>query len=452
VLVGLIKQSRALGIESPEIKAFTAEQLDKAVAGLNKFLGALSVVSEEGFKTLGSDAATIFGATFNALVSEKGLVGAVDALSESFDTLKNSLGEALGSDAASALLAPFSAAFDLLQNESLRPLVEGIDGLGQALTGLANSAFLDTGTFDAIQRSAGTLFDELIAGGADTRTSLLAIAPTIQAAISAAEEFGVPISEDTQRLKDLAEQNGITFKTDPQKAMLDVLTSIAEVLGAKIPESVQRMRDSVTGGTQAIASEFATVKDAARAGFQSAVQQADAAGKGFTTKIAAVLEGAKAAAQDWQAALEAATTAVAEDIGVKLPTAVELASQSWQTFEDAGAVALESLGTDIESFSAAFGTDVEAGVAAAQAALNSLTVPPLGAPAIPAAAPGGVPAVPGAPGATAAAGGAGAVQNNVTVNISENPFLTAETQEAMRRFTVAAVEEAVANLDTSLGG
>lgn len=452
VLVGLIKQSRALGLESPEIKAFTAEQLDKAVAGLTKFIDSLSAVSEEGFKTLGADAATIFGATFNALVSERGVIGAVDALGESFTALKEQLGKTLGAEAAGALLSPFSAAFDLLQNESLRPLVEGIDGLGQALTGLANSAFLDTGTFDAIQRSAGTLFDELIAGGADTRTALLTIAPTIQAAISAAEEFGVPLGEDTQRLKELAEQNGITFKTDPQKAMLDVLVSIADALGAKIPESVQKMRESVTGGTQAIASEFATVKDAAKAGFQAAVQQADAAGKGFHERIGAGLEGAKAAALEWQAAQEAATTAVAEDIGVKLPTAVELASQSWQTFEDAGSVALEGLGTDIEAFSAAFGNDVEAGVAAAQAALNSLTVPPLGAPALPAGAPGGVPAVPGAPGAPAAAGGAAAVQNNVTVNISENPFLTAETQEAMRRFTVAAVEEAVANLDTSLGG
>jgi hypothetical protein len=123
--------------------------------------------------------------------------------------------------------------------------VEGIDGLGQTLAGLANSDFLDVNTFRAITRASATLFDQLIAGGTDTHTALLAIAPTIQTAITAAENFGIPLDENTQRLKDLAEQNGITFKTDPQAAMLDVLTAIAEVLGAEIPESARRAQQAM---------------------------------------------------------------------------------------------------------------------------------------------------------------------------------------------------------------
>lgn len=242
----LIARSRELGQEVPEITAFVNEQLDQATAGLGKFVDSLAFVSEEAFATLGADAGVIFGATFDALVSERGLVGAVDALQGSFGGLREALEENLGAEAAAAITAPFAAAFNLLQDENLRPLVEGIDGLGQAFSALANADFLNIDQFRAAERASATLFDELIAGGADTNTALTAIAPTIQAAISAAQQFGVPLSEDTQRLKDLAEQNGITFKTDPQQAMLDVLTAIAEVLGADIPESARRATEAIT--------------------------------------------------------------------------------------------------------------------------------------------------------------------------------------------------------------
>jgi len=243
----LIARSRELGQEVPEITAFVNAQLDQATTGLGRFVDSLAFVSEEAFATLGADAGVIFGATFDALVSERGLVGAVDALEGQFGTLRETLEENLGADAAAAITAPFAAAFNLLQDENLRPLVEGIDGLGQAFSALANADFLNIDQFRAAERASATLFDELIAGGADTRTSLTAIAPTIQAAISAAEQFGIPLSEDTQRLKDLAEQNGITFKTDPQQAMLDVLTAIAEVLGADIPASALAAQNAITG-------------------------------------------------------------------------------------------------------------------------------------------------------------------------------------------------------------
>lgn len=246
-LRAIIRRSRELGQDVPEISAFVKEQLDAAAEGVGKFVDALAFVSEDRLATLGADAATVFGATFSALVSERGIVGAVDALGDSFGELRDRLSETLGPEQAAQLVSPFSAAFDLLENESLRPIVDGIDGLGQALTGLANSDFLDVNTFRAIERSAGSLFDELIAGGADTHTALLAIAPTIQAAISAADQFGIPLDENTQRLRDLAEQNGITFKTDPQQVMLDVLVEIAKVLGADIPASAQAAQDALTG-------------------------------------------------------------------------------------------------------------------------------------------------------------------------------------------------------------
>lgn len=263
-LVSIIKQARASGVESPEIKAFVSEQLDAAVAGFNKFAAlfekktkeeidkltekggeAFAGLSDDAVKKLADNAGVIFGATFDALVSEKGIVGAVDLMKDSFDTLRERLTETLGEEAVNRILGPFGAAFDTIGNEKLRPIFDGIDGLTQAMKGLANSGYLSIDAFTAMQDATATLFDEAIAGGADMKTALLAVAPGIQAAITAAEQFGVPLDEDTQRLKELAEQNGITFKTDPQAAMLDVLVSIAEVLGADIPESAKRARQAM---------------------------------------------------------------------------------------------------------------------------------------------------------------------------------------------------------------
>ena len=279
-LRALIRRSRELGQEVPQITAFVNQQLDVATAGLGRFVDALGSVSDEAFSTLGEDAAVVFGATFDALVSERGLVGAVDALEGQFGGLRERLEETLGEEAARQLTAPFAAAFDLLGNEELRPLVDGIDGLSQTFSALANADFLNLDQFRAAERASATLFDELIAGGADTNTALTAIAPSIQSAIAAAEQFSIPISEDTQRLRELAEQNGITFATDPQEAVLDVLVEIAKVLGADIPASAQ-------AATQAVQSLAGAAQGADQAFAQDpfALQTGGVAGAPFVSNL-----------------------------------------------------------------------------------------------------------------------------------------------------------------------
>jgi hypothetical protein len=182
---------------------------------------------------------------FQAMVAEKGITAAVDAMKDDYNSLHETLMQTLGPEAVAAILGPFGGAFATLGDETLRPIFEGIDGITQAMTGLANAGYLSTDQFAAMQDATAQLFDEAVAGGADMRTALLAVAPGIQAAISAAEQFGIPLDADMARLKGLAEQNGITFATDPQAAMLDVLVAIAQVLGAEVPASARRASDAM---------------------------------------------------------------------------------------------------------------------------------------------------------------------------------------------------------------
>jgi len=363
-MVALIKASRDMKLDSPEIKAFVSEQLSRAAAGFAKFaalfkkstkeevdkLGeeadkAFAGLSDEAVKKLAANTGMVFGAVFNALVSEQGIIGAVDQMKDSFETLRTRLLETLGEDAVTKILGPFGAAFDTIGNEKLRPLFEGIDGLSQAMQGLANSGFLSLEQFGAIQQATKTLFDEAVAGGADMKTALLAVSPSIQAAISAAQEFGVPLDADTQKLKDLAEQNGITFKTDPMRAMLDVMVEIAKVMGATIPDSVKKMQGSfqdaagaanalgnavgaVPSGTNApnqssapLHDQFSDVDSAVKSAATEARIASKAAGDSWNESWSDTLKAIGSTTEQWKQE----NTAIFKASGIESATAVQTA-------------------------------------------------------------------------------------------------------------------------------
>jgi len=243
----MIAQSRELGVEIPEVTAYVNEQLTSAVEGLEMFVAALEHVSDESLPELGAQAGVVMEGMFQALVAEHGLIGAVDMLGDSFNALKATLTDTLGAEAANEILGPLALIFDTVNNEQLRPLFEGIQGITQAMVGMANAGYLSRDMFLAMQDAAVNLFDQALAGGADLNVALAAIAPDIQAAVEAAARFGIPLSEDMERLKALAEQNGYTFSTDPMDAMLSVLVAIAEVLGADIPAAARAAGDAIGG-------------------------------------------------------------------------------------------------------------------------------------------------------------------------------------------------------------
>lgn len=278
-LTNLIRRSRELGIDSPEITAFVNSQVERATAGVAAFVNSLSALSGTAIEKIGADAGLIFGAAFAANVEQFGIVAAVDSMSESFETLRETLGETLDEAAVNAILGPFAAAFNTINDENLRPLFEGIDGLSQAMQGLANSAFLTIDQFNAIGRATGTLFDEAIAAGADQRTALLAVAPAIQAAITAAEQFGIPLDADTQRLKELAEANGIAFKTDPMERAAEAIETLAIALdkafnlGLGLEEQFNSIAVAATGAadaTGAIPEKLGEIPEDFREGIRTA--------------------------------------------------------------------------------------------------------------------------------------------------------------------------------------
>ncbi len=235
-LVQIITNARALGQDIPEIAAFVAQQLGEAAAGIAGIIGQeITVDGEKMFGGLAAqtaqaanDQATIFAAGFFATVSEVGLVEAVDTFGPAFDEMKKKFAQ-FGDDVD---FGGIGRLFEIASDERFRGILEGVDGLNDAMVGLANSGFLTADVFDAFQRQGTSAFDALVAGGLTTNEALQQMAPFLQSAIDASQNFGVELDDNTRSLIAQAEASGIAFEIDPMVQMADTLVVIAELLGA----------------------------------------------------------------------------------------------------------------------------------------------------------------------------------------------------------------------------
>lgn len=204
-LVSIIKQAREQGVESPEIKAFVAEQLSRAATGVGGMVSSLKPQTEADAKAQ----ATIFSAAFWATVKEKGILGAADAFKESFAKLSES-----GFD-VSAILGPVDRIMGLAGNEAFRGAAEGANSLKEALEGIANAGYLTTDSFAAFQQQAGAAFQKAIEGGASSAEAFQTIAPLLQSLLSASQNYGINLDEGTKAMIEQAKAAGVAFKTEP---------------------------------------------------------------------------------------------------------------------------------------------------------------------------------------------------------------------------------------------
>jgi hypothetical protein len=232
-LTRMLRRARELGQLTPEMKAFVQDRLDSVIAGVEQFVGGLAKLDGE-FDVMGANSATVFMAAFNAVAKERGEIEAVKALGDSYEVLREKL-SALGDETALAILAPFERWRNYMDNEVLAGAMDSVSGLNQIMRGLLDTDFLDVDQFRAAESAAAGLFNHMTEGGMDTKSALQAVAPSIQAAIAAAERFGVPLSDDMQKLKELAEANGFAFSPDPMtqaaEAMDRVATALEKILG-----------------------------------------------------------------------------------------------------------------------------------------------------------------------------------------------------------------------------
>lgn len=312
-LIQLVKNARELGQDVPEIAAFVESQLAEAAQGISKVIGGIQIVNPQDAQ----DQATIFASTFFATVSEVGLLAAVDAFGPAFEELKKQLQD-VGIEGTD--FGGVGRLFEIAGKEEFRPLLEGVEGLNQGLVGLANSGFLTADSFSAFQRQGESAFEQLQAAGLTQNESLQQMAPFLQSAIDAAERFGIPLDENTQKLITQAEAAGIAFETDPMNRMADALVLVAELLGATEEQlsSLGNTAGGVADTMVGIGDNIAGLPDIASESVNG-IQEAFAAGsEGIVEGLAPIAETManeiRAAGEETSSAIDASFKSTNEAI------------------------------------------------------------------------------------------------------------------------------------------
>lgn len=365
-LLDIVAAAKASGEKIPEIAAFIKESLESAAAGIGAIIGAAFEV--DGEKLFGGiavataqqaqDQATIFAAGFFSTLEEQGLLAAVDAFAPAFDALKEKL-----ADFSDVDFGGVGRFFEIAGDPQFRPLLEGVQGLNDALVGLANSGFLTTESFSAFQRQAGVAFEQLQTAGLSSTEALQQLAPTLQSAIDASERFGIPLDENTQKLIAQAEASGIAFETDPLNRMADVLGLIAELLGATDEQL------SALGGT---VESIGTAGETAGKQFEEGFKETASVGEDVIDGLSETREEAAAAGAQIGQALAAPlaenVVPAFENVGSKIAELPGEASAAAIQITDAFAESTDLITEDLTNIADAFDPVTESANIAAEAA------------------------------------------------------------------------------------
>ena len=144
--------------------------------------------------------------------------------------------------------------------ETLTKNQDMIDAIGQAneaLTLLGNTNKLNTDSFAQFDKQVMDAFGGLVAGGLTEQQALEQMIPELENMVAIADEYGFSLSEGTQWLVNMGKEAGLLGEEQErtltaaekqealQQAQLDLWESIAKALGADIPDSIKKFRESL---------------------------------------------------------------------------------------------------------------------------------------------------------------------------------------------------------------
>jgi hypothetical protein len=198
-------------------------------------------------------------ALFDQYVKKTGdLAGGLAQLKPTFDALRK--GETdfglAGNEAINKLLHLSDVA------AANQPLIDQISQTTALLKDLQGAAALTREDFVAFGQDAYNQFVNLTAATGDQKTALLLMQPELQALWEQGQIFGDVTDANTKALLDQAVAQGIVGaqQEDVNHKMLDVLESINEVLGGKIPESLKKLPGAAASAASGVETELQKIK------------------------------------------------------------------------------------------------------------------------------------------------------------------------------------------------
>jgi hypothetical protein len=244
-------QKAVSGAGSDEERARAAENLNVILAAQREFAaGSADELERLGIIALGS---------FNAAVnSGADWLTAVENMGPALDTLIG-LQKDLGLESQNAGLAELTRFRDLVSNN--QELVLSTQALGETMKALSSIGGITVETLAAMEAQGGATFDRLIAAGFSENQALTQMKGFLLNVMHAHEQLGTPIDENTQKLIEMAREQGLL--KDDGKDMAKILTGgfkdmkdgtdklvgsiglMVKALGKDVPDSVQDAIDAL---------------------------------------------------------------------------------------------------------------------------------------------------------------------------------------------------------------
>jgi hypothetical protein len=244
----LFQQAIATGELTANMKEYAQQAISELEAGADKILeGITNIAKDVPLGEMGSAAAEFFVGGFQAEIAEKGLVQALEDQGDKIVDFYNKL-SAEGNTAAAALLAPFVQLANVINNQtdpSVKGFLEVLDGMSQQFGAMDKLGFVTLGTFTGLESAISGTANALSEAGVNGTALYQALAPQLGQIIDASKKYGFAIDANTQALIDQATAAGVAFPTDPMEQMVELLRSIAEVLGAEIPAAAKKAATAI---------------------------------------------------------------------------------------------------------------------------------------------------------------------------------------------------------------
>lgn len=223
-----------------------AHQFEAAIASVT----ALSDGAQTSFDRL----SRIALASFNSIVAGgKSAFDAVGTLGDSIDQLiaeHDQLGLKGG------------AAYDQLARlrtltKDNQGLIDSVSGLNDTLTALANLGGLDADTFADLEAQGVDAFNQMTAAGFTQQEAEQALVPFLQNIIDLHAQTGLAIDDETQKLIDQAEQDGVlkAKQISTNQILIDGIGALIKSVGGDLPDSFKTFAEQAKKSTDEVSDE-----------------------------------------------------------------------------------------------------------------------------------------------------------------------------------------------------
>jgi hypothetical protein len=235
------------------------EGIDKITSGVNArasvFSQTATAQSQAEFDRIGTMGFAAFGANMKthgnpleALAAMKPTLDAITAAQKEYNfTASESVQRLLD---INAVVTNNSGAFQALAADS------------QILQGAIQANWKDMDLFKAVSTDVAIQIGNITANGVPMAQALALNQPVLQSLWEAQQKFHFETDEATQALLDQAKEQGLVGANmkNVNEKILDVLVSIAEVLGATIPDAMRTMEDAARDTAAGMNEAFDSVR------------------------------------------------------------------------------------------------------------------------------------------------------------------------------------------------